>query len=410
LENKISTRILAVTSGKGGVGKTNISVGTAMALAEEGHRVCLFDADLGLANINILLGLNPEYTLEDLMSGQRTLDEILIKNYNGIDIIPGSSGVEEIANLNDGEVRRLIESLASLNKYDFLIFDTSAGIAAPVIAFCMAASEVLIVITPEPTSLTDAYALLKVLLSNGFKGKAKIIANQCTDIDHAKRIFKKFSEAVMTHLNGKISLTGIILSDPSVTASVKEQRHFLTLYPGSKASKCVHHLVKTLLSKSPEEGFNRDLADLWEQCFNIIKNPLSVKGVRRNNQDRIDKDGDNPAICAREEKTTEPVMESKESGDSTVEIKAIDSSYRGVAKDEHAAPSVPEDNEMIVLMRELIHSVTAVSDELRTLRESMGKDQISGAKNSAPGRASETVRNNNAFILDFEEFKNNHHG
>jgi flagellar biosynthesis protein FlhG len=410
LENKISTRILAVTSGKGGVGKTNISVGTAMALAEEGRKVCLFDADLGLANINILMGLIPEYTLEDLMTGQRTLDEILIKNYNGIDIIPGSSGVEGIANLNDSEVRRLIDALASLNKYDFLIFDTSAGIAAPVIAFCMAASEVLIVITPEPTSLTDAYALLKVLLANGFKGKAKIVVNQCRDIDHAKRIFQKFSEAVATHLDGKINLTGIVLSDPNITASVKEQRPFLQLYPGSKGSKCVRHLARTLLSKAPENGCDLDLAGLLEQCFNIIRNPLSVKGVRRNNQDRIAKDGENTAIQTGEERTAEPMMDSSESRDSTVEVKAIDSSYRGVAKDEHAVPCAPEDNEMIVLMRELIRSVTTVSDELRTMRDSMGKEQVSGAKNFAPGRASEPVRNNNAFILDFEEFKNKHHG
>jgi flagellar biosynthesis protein FlhG len=410
LENKASTRILAVTSGKGGVGKTNISLGTAMALAEEGRRVCLFDADLGLANINILMGLMPDYTLEDLMTGQRTLDEILIKNYNGIDIVPGSSGVEGIANLSDSEVRRLIDALASLNEYEFLIFDTSAGIAAPVVAFCMAASEVLIVITPEPTSLTDAYALLKVLLANGFKGKAKVVANQCRDIDHAKRIFQKFSEAVATHLNEKISLTGIVLSDPNITESVKEQRPFLKLYPDSKASKCVHHLARTLLSKAPENGCARDFADLWGQCFNIIKNPLSVKGVRKNIQDRRANDGDNTAIQTVEEKTAEPVTDSNESRDSTVEVKAIDSSYRGVAKDEHAVSCAPEDNEMIVLMRELIRSVTTVSDELRTMRDSIGKDQMSGVKNFAPGRALEPVRNNNAFILDFEEFKNKHNG
>jgi flagellar biosynthesis protein FlhG len=410
LENKTSTRILAVTSGKGGVGKTNISVGTAIALAEEGRRVCLFDADLGLANINILLSLIPDYTLEDLMSGQRTLDEILIKNYNGIDIIPGSSGVEGIANLNDSEVGRLIEALVSLNKYDFLIFDTSAGIAAPVIAFCMAASEVLIIITPEPTSLTDAYALLKVLLANGLKGKAKIIVNQCRDIDHAKKIFQKFSEAVMTHLNAKISLTGIVLSDPNLTASVKEQRPFLTLYPGSKASKCVRHLAKTLLSKAPEDGCNHDLAGLWEQCFNIIKNPLSVKGVRRNNQDRIAKDGDNTAVQTHNEKVIEssPSREEGEVKGSSLEISGIDSSYRDGSKDQHGDPDTTPDNEMPVLIRELIRSVTNVSEELRMMRESIGKDLI-GSKKVGLSQVMEPVRKNNAFILDYEEFQKKHH-
>jgi flagellar biosynthesis protein FlhG len=411
LENKIHTRILAVTSGKGGVGKTNISAGMAMALAKEGCRVCLFDADLGLANVNILLGLDPEYNLEDLISGQKTLDEILIKNVNGIDIIPGSSGVEGIANLNGRDVRRVIKSLASLKEYDFLIFDTSAGIAAPVIAFCMAAAEVLIIITPEPTSLTDAYALLKVLLLNGFKGKARIVVNQCKDINQAKRIFQKFNEAVITHLKAKINLTGVVLSDTNLTRSVREQKSFLTLYPDTKASKCVGHLARMLLSNVPEEDSGLDQEQLWEQCFNIIKSPLSIKGMMRKKQDRDSHAEEEPIARVQEEKIAEAPSSTVEaevagaSHDST----DIDSSSVDEAKDIDTVSVKSGDDEMPVLMKELIRSVTEVSDELRKLRESAGREQAGESKKAMSGGAVELARNNNMFVLDYEAFQKKHH-
>jgi len=414
LENKIPTRILTVTSGKGGVGKTNISAGTAMALAREGYRVCLFDADLGLANINILLGINPEYTLEDLISGQKRLDEILIKNFNGIDIIPGSSGVESIANLNEYEVRRLIEALSALKDYDFLIFDTSAGIAAPVIAFCMAASEVLIIITPEPTSLTDAYALIKVLFANGFNGKARIVVNQCRDMNQAKRIYQKFNEAVITHLKVKINLTGVIMSDPNLTRSVKEQKSFLLLYPDSKASKCVSYLARILLSSVPDENFSRDLTPFWEQCFNIIKSPLLIKGVKKKNQDQRPDDKDDQVIPNQEKKEDEQSA-SKADGKANKQSSPISSAIEVPSpdeeKDQPAGSCKSGDDEMPVLIRELIHSVTTVSDELRKIRESMGNDQTGKFTKVLPeSKAVELVRNNNMFILDYEAFLKKHHG
>jgi flagellar biosynthesis protein FlhG len=414
LENKTYTRILAVTSGKGGVGKTNISAGVAMALAREGHRVCLFDADLGLANINILLGLNPEYNLEDLISGQKTLDEILVRNFHGIDIIPGSSGVESIANLNEPELIRLIAGLGSLKEYDFLIFDTSAGISAPVIAFCMAASEVLIVITPEPTSLTDAYALLKVLLANGFNGKARIVVNQCRDVNQAKKIFHKFNEAVLSHLKATTNLTGVVVSDPNITASVKEQKAFLDLYPDTKATKCVVHLAKTLLSNVPEGDFSHDLAPFWEQCFKLIKSPLSIKGVRKKSQDQDSEKKDDLIIKAQEEKQDEPSSskDDEKTKESSLNIADVDALYQDTIKDVHPPSDKSGNGEMPGLIKELIQSVKSVSDELRNIRESMGKvqPQSGGMKTAASVEAVDLVRNSNMFVLDFEAFQKKHHG
>ncbi|HDZ23313.1 MAG TPA: MinD/ParA family protein, partial [Desulfobacteraceae bacterium] len=153
------SRTVAITSGKGGVGKTNISVNLALSLSRKGHKVCLFDADLGLANINILLGLEPESTLVDVVKGTSTLSDIMME-YEGVSIIPGSSGVEELAELSASDREMLLQSFESIGDHDFIFFDTSAGVSRDVVAFCLASSEVLLVITPEPTSLTDAYALL----------------------------------------------------------------------------------------------------------------------------------------------------------------------------------------------------------------------------------------------------------
>lgn len=410
MENKISTRIIAVTSGKGGVGKTNISSGLAIALAKEGHRVCLFDADIGLANVNILLGLHPEYNLEDLVSGDKTLDDILIRDFHGIDIIPGSSGVEGIANLNEHEVRLLIGALGALSGYDFIIFDTSAGIAAPVIAFCMAASEVLIVITPEPTSLTDAYALLKVLLANGFNGKARIVVNQCRDINQAKRIFQKFSEAVLAHLKVKINLTGVVLSDPNLTASVKEQKSFLLLYPDSKASKCVRHIARTLLSVVPEGDFSHDLGTFWQQCFNIIKSPLSIKGVRNKAQAIISHGKDGGAVQGQGEKEEKASSGGARNEDVIPVAPAADNRAGHEGKEVHPDQGESGVADMPVLIRELTRGVTMVSDELRQIRESMADAQPrKAAGNAATDGMIELVRNDNMFILDYEAFLKKHH-
>jgi len=143
-------KVITIASGKGGVGKTSISLNLSLALAAAGHRVCLFDADLGLANVNILTGLFPEYGLADVLSGEYSLRDIMIKNFQGIDIIPGSSGVEKIADLTQEESRRLINSFLKLPSYDFFILDTSAGISSQVLSFCRASHEMILVPMPIP--------------------------------------------------------------------------------------------------------------------------------------------------------------------------------------------------------------------------------------------------------------------
>jgi flagellar biosynthesis protein FlhG len=367
LDQKKSTRILTVTSGKGGVGKTNISTNLALALAQEGSRTCLFDADLGLANIDIVLGLNPEFTLEDVILGQKELNDIIIKGFHGIDIIPGSSGVEKLVSLEKEQIRNMAASLGTLSHYDFLIFDTSAGISVPVIAFCMTAGEVLLVITPEPTSMTDAYALLKVLVMNGFNGVVKLVVNQCKTVNQAKKIYQIFNKTIQTYLNIGASLTGVLLSDPIIVEAVKQQEPFLYLYPDSNATKCIQYLAKAILGNESKVIRVQDMVPFWGKCFHIMKQPLIMK-------------------------------------------ESLKTSHKIDHHRNHSGEDIDQVNlmEMVDLMNKLVSGVVTVSDELRQIKEYLGNGHIRTA--IAQPSSMEVLRyseDSNRYFLDYEAYLKN---
>ncbi|MCX8044651.1 MAG: HDOD domain-containing protein [Desulfobacterota bacterium] len=270
------TRVIAITGGKGGVGKTNISVNLALVLAELGHRVCLFDADLGLANINVLLGIYPEHDLEDVILNSKSISDILIRNYQGIDIIPGSSGVERLANLSQEDIDRIVQSFASLDAYDYFILDTSAGISRSVISFCLAATDVALVITPEPTSLTDAYALLKVLCFNDFRGKPKIIVNQCKNTSQASAAYNKLKEVVHKYLTLDIVPLGIIVRDKKFPEAVQRQQPLVHLYPQSSAAKCLQVIAARIVANKPEPFSATGMTGFWSKFLSIARMPLKL--------------------------------------------------------------------------------------------------------------------------------------
>jgi flagellar biosynthesis protein FlhG len=217
-------KTLALTSGKGGVGKSNIAVNLAITLALRGDKVCILDADTGLANINILLGVAPQYTLEHLLNGEKTLAEILVKGPAGIHIIPGASGVASCVTLAPEQQLLLMCGLDALEPhYDYLIIDTGAGIAAPVLHFVAAAQMPIIVITPEPTSLTDAFSLLKVLRRNNFKRPIQVVVNMAPNITKAQNIFNRFQSAVDKYIGLQIMFLGSISRDQSIVNAVARQ-------------------------------------------------------------------------------------------------------------------------------------------------------------------------------------------
>jgi flagellar biosynthesis protein FlhG len=261
-------KVITIASGKGGVGKTSISLNLSLALAAAGHRVCLFDADLGLANVNIMTGLFPEHGLEEVISGELSLGEIMIKDFQGIDIIPGSSGVEKIADLTAAESKRLIRSFLALSSYDYFILDTSAGISSQVLSFCRASHEMILVATPEPTSLTDAYSLLKVLSKNKVP-RIKVVINHVKTAVAAKIAYARLKETVHKFLGLKIFPLGIVAQDHNVPISVVSQIPFFMLFPDTEASRCIRSIALKL-TKDTLDKADMPMELFWDQCLGFL--------------------------------------------------------------------------------------------------------------------------------------------
>ncbi len=284
------TQTIVITSGKGGVGKTNISVNMAIELARRDFRTCLFDADLGLANVNILLGIDPEYTLDDYIFGDKSLNEIILETKFGIDVIPGSSGIEKMANLEREQITNLVAAFSQIKGYDFFLIDTSSGISRGVIAFCLASTETIIVITSEATSLTDAYAVLKVMALNNYPGTVKILVNKRPSIPQAKQTFLRFKEVVNRHLDIDIAPAGIILNDPNIEISVTKQEPALILFPDTAASQCIRAVVSNLIMDGAKNPGEEDFGEFWQRYFehslldaeDIKDNSPSIKHVDTN--------------------------------------------------------------------------------------------------------------------------------
>jgi flagellar biosynthesis protein FlhG len=244
-------RVIAVSSGKGGVGKTNVVANLAFALTQLGKKVLVWDADLGLANIDILLGLTPQYTIEHLLSRKKNMREILIEGPGGMTILPAGSGVLELADLNESQKLFLLNELEVLaGTVDFLLIDTGAGISANVLYFNMAAEESIVLVTPEPTAITDAYALMKVLSKKYQKKRFTILVNYARTSQEAKEVFRKISRVVDRFL-GNISLdyVGFIPFDEKLPAAVKQQRPVLEIYPQASSSRSFMEVARGFREK-----------------------------------------------------------------------------------------------------------------------------------------------------------------
>ena len=244
-------RTIAITSGKGGVGKTSLAVNLGLLLAGEGHRVALLDGDMGLANVDVLLGLAPKYTLRHVVEGQKELHDIMLRGPNGLHVIPASRGVEAMANLAPAEQAKLLGRLEQLEGLiDILLLDTAAGISPTVLSLALAADEAIVVTVPEPTSITDAYAVIKVLSRYRADPRAGILMNMVEGASQAEEMFEQLRRVIRHFLKVEVRFVGHVLRDECVGRAVCEQKPFSVCFPYAKASRSLADLAKTLAASS----------------------------------------------------------------------------------------------------------------------------------------------------------------
>jgi flagellar biosynthesis protein FlhG len=240
------SRILSVASGKGGTGKTSLSVNLSLALGRMGRKVCLLDADLGLSNVDVLLGISPTLTLEHVLFEGVPMEKAIFPVAPGLDVVPGGSGVARLADLSREARTTLAGEFAKLSGYDYLVVDGSPGISSQVISLCLACPELLVVVNPDPASITDAYALLKVLSENGLRRSPYLVVNRVKSAEAADDIFSRLRGAMAKYLKMDARYLGHIPQDAHMSAAAARQRPLVDLYPSSAAGRALLALAKNL--------------------------------------------------------------------------------------------------------------------------------------------------------------------
>jgi flagellar biosynthesis protein FlhG len=244
-------RVIAITSGKGGVGKTNIVANLGVAFQRLGKKVLILDADMGLGNLDVLIGLAPKYNLSHVIRGEKTAPEIILTGPEDIQILPASSGIQELTNLTTEQKIRVLSQLDVLvDSIDILLIDNAAGISSNVMDFNVTAQEILVVVSPEPTALTDAYALMKVLSLKYSVKHCKLLVNLVTSTQEGKEIYRQLNLVASRFLDITIDYIGCVSYDVRVTECVKRQKIVSEMYPSTTASRCFLSLAKKIL-KSP---------------------------------------------------------------------------------------------------------------------------------------------------------------
>ncbi|MDD5758836.1 MAG: MinD/ParA family protein [Desulfobulbaceae bacterium] len=260
-------RVVCITSGKGGVGKSNFTVNMAYALAKLGKKVLVLDADLNLANVDVLLGMTPKFNLHHMFTGEKSLQEVMVTGPGGIRILPGSSGIMELANLTENQKLYFLSEMEELNQQlDVMLIDTAAGINENVIYFNLAAQERIVLLTPEPTSLTDAYALIKVLSTRHDVKRFSIVVNQAESEREALAVFRQIS-LVCDQFLGTLSLDflGHIPYDKKLIQAVRSQRLITDLFPDAAASQMIVKIARQFSSSKPTLTTDGNIKFFWPQ-------------------------------------------------------------------------------------------------------------------------------------------------
>lgn len=254
VETKKTAKILSVTSGKGGVGKTSLSVNIAASLGKEDLRVLLIDVDLGLSNVEIMLGVTPSYTLKDVIKNGRAIEEVIINGPYNIDFISGGNGFLELAELSEIEREEILIKIHKLEElYDIIIIDTGAGISKNVTAFLTISDEIIVVTNSEPTALTDAYSIIKVITEEKLKQKIGLIINRVKNKNEYQQASDILINTAKKFLGEEIKSLGFVYEDPNVRKTIYKKTPFVIYYPNSVASDCVKEIISNLALKETGE-------------------------------------------------------------------------------------------------------------------------------------------------------------
>ncbi len=258
-------QLIAITSGKGGVGKTNVVVNLALALTRAKQRVAIFDADFGLANVDVVLGLAPTYHMGHVIEGILPLREIILEGPEGVHIIPASSGIQDLAVMSQAQRDELVFQLDQvLSSYDYIFIDTAAGISDNVIRFLMAAPRVVVVCAPEPTAIVDAYALIKVLFRRSPSKDVLVLVNLVEGRKEAENVFNQLARVVQRFLGRRIHLLGHVPRDDKVGKAVRRQEPLLISYPKSPGSLSFHRLAEDLQCNPFSLG---EASPIWQEMI-----------------------------------------------------------------------------------------------------------------------------------------------
>ena len=268
-EKSSFTRVISVTSGKGGVGKTNIVGNLAIAFRRLGKKVLVLDGDLGLANIDIIFGLSPAYNIRHVINGEKNLGEVIVGGPEEIQIIPAGSGVQDLVHLTQGQKLNLLNEFDALEEdFDIFLIDTGAGISSNVIYFSIAADERIVVATSEPTSITDAYALIKVMFTKHGTNTFKLLVNMVDNGEEAKSVFENLSNAIVRFLKGiSLEYIGFIPRDGNLERAVKQQSTVMRRYPESNSSKEFSELARRLLASSSNAVQDGNIKFFWKKLI-----------------------------------------------------------------------------------------------------------------------------------------------
>jgi flagellar biosynthesis protein FlhG len=261
-------QVFSVTSGKGGVGKTNIICNLAVELGRRGQRVLLIDCDLGLANVDIVMGFKPKANLYQLLQGEATLEEVLIEGAPNVTVLPATSGIREMTRITDEQFLSLMTSLNSLERdFDVVLLDTGAGIGDNVLYFNTAAQEILVVSTPEPTSITDAYAIMKVLSQSYQIKRFNLLVNRARSRKDAVKVYRYLTTVADQYLDVAIDFFGHVVADEAVSKAVMERKTFLDAFPDSPAAGCIRDLAEEVMRRREARPPSGNMQLFWRRMF-----------------------------------------------------------------------------------------------------------------------------------------------